>query len=207
MEKTQSRTALDVCCGTGRGVRALLASGYDAKGLDFSPHLLEVGVRELGIPADRLQQGDATLLPYPDNSFDVSCILGALHHTAQPMQMISEMIRVTRNAIIVSDELNRLAGGVKQVLVHLGMFDFLYTTIFRRPPRRRKRSSISDTDGPTYVFSCEEVIPLLKQHFRDFRCLTFYRFGKLLFYSYKFPRLFATAGVITMVGKKILPGS
>jgi SAM-dependent methyltransferase len=40
--------ALDVGCGTGRSVAALIAAGFDASGVDPSPGMLEVARRRLG---------------------------------------------------------------------------------------------------------------------------------------------------------------
>jgi ubiquinone/menaquinone biosynthesis C-methylase UbiE len=202
MREVCATTLLDVGCGTGRGVRAALDLGYDATGLDISPNLLAIAHRELAIPESRLILGDATNLPFPANSFDVTCILGALHHSAQPHRIIAEMIRVTKKAIIVSDEANHFSGGVKQVLLWLGLFQPVYRLIFRRPPRTHRRQTNSEEDGPTFIFSLEEIIPLLKSHFPRFRCLTFYRFGPYQICSYRFPRLFAKQGIIVASRKK-----
>src|SRR5262249_29737229 len=104
MENHGARTLLDVACGTGRATRAVLDRGYEATGLDISPALLDIAHRELSIPQERLVCGDATQLPFSEASFDVSCILGALHHSAQPGKIVAEMVRVTRKAIIISDD-------------------------------------------------------------------------------------------------------
>ena len=117
MHETNSKTLLDLCCGTGRAVKAALDAGYDATGLDASPELLKIATREIGIPENRLVLGDATQLPYPDSSFDLCSVLGALHHTARPEAIIQEMIRVSRRAVIISDEGNHLWGGIRQILI------------------------------------------------------------------------------------------
>lgn len=198
MREAEATTLLDVCCGTGRVVQAGLDMGYDAVGLDISTRLLELGHKELSIPEHRLIQGDATNLPFPDGSFDVTCVLGALHHSAQPHRIISEMIRITRKAIIVSDEGNRLSGGVKEILLRLRLFKPVYWLLFRRPPRMSRRAVDSAQDGPTFIFTIEEIIPTLKLHFPRFRCLAFYRLGSLQICSYKFPRLFAKHGIVVV---------
>ncbi|MST93999.1 MAG: class I SAM-dependent methyltransferase [Pedosphaera sp.] len=71
---------LDICCGSGRCIRAALDAGHDAHGVDISAEMLAIAEKELKIPPERLRCGDATKLPYPDNAFDFSCVLGALHH-------------------------------------------------------------------------------------------------------------------------------
>jgi ubiquinone/menaquinone biosynthesis C-methylase UbiE len=201
MRDLKAASLLDVCCGTGRAIRAALDNGYIATGIDASPSLIEIGCRELSIPKECFIVGDATNLPFQDNSFDVSCILGALHHTAQPRRIVTEMVRVTKKAIIVSDQANNLSGGIKHLLISLGLFDPIYRLIFRRKPRTHRRQGMSDSDGPTFDFSIEEIMPILRQNFSEFRCFTFYRVGSHQFASYRFPRLFANQGVITVINK------
>ena len=201
MKEVGGRSLLDVACGTGRATRAALDGGYDAVGLDIAPALLEIANQQLGVPKDRLIHADATKLPFPEDRFDCSCILGALHHTAQPHKIIGEMIRVTRKAIIVSDEANHFTGGLKQILIGLRLFKPAYWLVFRRPPRAHRRQQSSDTDGPTFDFSIEEIIPTLRSTFKRFQCLTFYKLGRYQVCSYYFPRLLAKQGVVVVKGK------
>lgn len=197
MKEVRAKSLLDVCCGTGRATQAALAAGYEARGIDISPELLEIAHRELKIPSTLLDRGDATQLPYADGSFDVACILGALHHTARPRLVVSELLRVARYGIVISDAANTLSGGIKALLTRAGIFEPVYRAIFRRAPRTARRRSESDSDGPTFYFSIEEIIPLVKAHFPEFKCLTFYRLGGRDFCSYRFSRLFARQGIVS----------
>ncbi len=43
---------------------------------------------------------------------------------------------------------------------------------------------------------------MLRDHFSDFKCRTFYRVGKFQVNSFRLPRLFARQGVITVANKK-----
>ncbi|MFV1995713.1 MAG: class I SAM-dependent methyltransferase [Verrucomicrobiales bacterium] len=196
MEEVGGKTLLDVCCGTGRAVKMAIDHGYSAKGIDISSDLVRIGVQELGIAQEHLDVGDATDLPYEDNSFDVSCIYGALHHTAQPRRIVSEMTRVSRKGIVISDEGNHLTGGFKALLTALGVFDPVYRVVFRRAPREGRRMTVSDGDGPTFVFSVEEIIPQLREAFSVMKCLTFYRVGRFQSCSFRYPRLFAKQVVV-----------
>jgi ubiquinone/menaquinone biosynthesis C-methylase UbiE len=202
MSQTQAKSLLDVGCGTGRATRAALDKGYEATGLDIASSLLDIAHRELGIPRERLLLGDATQLPFPADSFDIGCALGALHHSAQPAKIISELIRVSRKGIIVSDEANHFAGGVKRLLLKMGLFKPVYWVLFRRPPRTQRRATLSEDDGPAFTFSMEEVIPTLRAHFRNFRCLTFYRIGTRQICSHRLPRLFARQAVVVVTDKR-----
>lgn len=202
MNTIGATSVLDVCCGTGRATRAMLDAGYSAKGIDLSEELIARGVEELKIPADCLEAGDATRLPYGDKTFDVACILGALHHTARPNNVIAEMIRVSRLGVLISDEGNHLSGGIKSLLISLGVFDPLYRLVFRREPRQTRRMCDSDGDGPTFVFSVEEIIPAVRDEFPKLKTLTFYRVGKLQTCSFHYPRLFAKQCVV--IAHKVL---
>jgi SAM-dependent methyltransferase len=155
-----------------------------------------VAEREFKIPRSRLHCLDATRLPFPDDSFDVVCILGALHHSAMPYTIISELIRVTRRALVVSDVGNRFAGGIRQLLISLGVFTPVYRLLFRREPKIVRRGVTSESDGPAFDFTLEEIIPTIRGSFSSVRCLPSYSFRSVNVAGYWLPRLFASHGVI-----------
>jgi ubiquinone/menaquinone biosynthesis C-methylase UbiE len=192
----KDRTLLDICCGTGRAVKAVRDRGYHAAGIDISKELLDAGMREFGLPSDALRAGDATLLPYADASFDIACVLGALHHSARPEAIVHEACRVSKSGLVVSDEGNGLSGGVKHLLQRLHIFTPVYRLIFRREPRKHRRASHSENDGPTYVFSAEEILPIVKSAFTHVRCIAIYRLGTWQIASRYLPRLFAKHVII-----------
>jgi ubiquinone/menaquinone biosynthesis C-methylase UbiE len=187
---------LDVCCGTGRAVKICLENGIDAQGVDISQELINEGIRTWNLPASRLTCADATQLPFPDEHFDVSCVLGALHHSALPFQVIEEMIRVTRHAIVVSDEGNHWHRGLKTILQKLRIFPLAYRLIFRRAPRVTRRSTISAEDGPAYDFSTNEILPTIMKNFSDVQTYQFYRFRNSNVVSSRLPLLFARNVVV-----------
>ncbi|MCA8910574.1 MAG: methyltransferase domain-containing protein [Planctomycetes bacterium] len=59
-------SVLDLCCGAGRHLQPMRASGLDAVGLDLSMDLLETG-KLAGIAV----RADARAVPYADGQFDV----------------------------------------------------------------------------------------------------------------------------------------
>jgi ubiquinone/menaquinone biosynthesis C-methylase UbiE len=196
------KSLLDVCCGTGRAVKICLENGIDARGVDISQELINEGIREWNLPPDRFVRGDATELPFPDQSFDVSCVLGALHHSAIPLRIVEEMIRVTRHAIVISDEGNHLHRGIKTILQKLGIFSLVYRLIFRRSPRTARRATISAEDGPAYDFSINEVLPLIRSHFQEVRTYQFYRWRNFQAVSPRLPLLFARNVVVVADSKQ-----
>lgn len=193
---------LDVGCGTGRCIRAALDAGFEAHGIDISPDLLALAEKELSIPREKLHCADATSLPFGDNSFDVCCILGALHHSAMPHTIIAELIRVARRAVVVSDEANHFHGGVRQSLITLSLFKPIYRLIFRREPRLTTRGVTSAGDGPSFDFTMEEIVPTLRDRFETVKVTPFYRIGKRQFKGQWLPRLFASQAVAVAAAKR-----
>jgi SAM-dependent methyltransferase len=73
------RRALDVACGTGKSLEALLELGFEAVGCDASPGMAEVARRKLGRRAE-VHVADMRELP-AYGSFDlVTCLDDALNH-------------------------------------------------------------------------------------------------------------------------------
>jgi len=92
---------LDVCCGTGAQVFEYGRRGIIATGVDTSPSMLNIAVR------NRMKQGsanvsfqlvDATNLPFPDAYFDYVSISFGLHDKEKLIRnkVISEMKRVVK---------------------------------------------------------------------------------------------------------------
>ena len=86
---------LDLAAGTATSSAALAASGAHVVGCDFSLGMLRVGKRANHRGVD-LVAGDALNLPFADGSFDAVTISFGLRNTADPVQALREMRRVTR---------------------------------------------------------------------------------------------------------------
>lgn len=86
---------LDVGCGTGTNLVLYHRAGCLVHGIDLSPSMLEVARYRLGKHAD-LRVGDASEMPYPDNSFDLVTSMLTLHEMPYMIrpQVMKEMIRV-----------------------------------------------------------------------------------------------------------------
>jgi SAM-dependent methyltransferase len=98
------RSVLDVGAGTGR-VLDLLRRRL--------PHVFAVGIEPVaelraighgkGISPDRLIDGTGERLPASAGEFDVVCEFGMLHHVPRPNDVVREMLRVARRAVVFSD--------------------------------------------------------------------------------------------------------
>ena len=88
----QGGRILDVACGRAANSVLVLGRG-DYVGTD----ICLAGLRRAERPGLRLLCADAELLPFQDRSFDVVLSTYALEHSVDPVQMLGEMARVTRN--------------------------------------------------------------------------------------------------------------
>lgn len=89
-------SVLDVGCGDGR-LGALLAR----EGRDLTLRGLELSVRaETHIP---VQEFDGHRLPLADASVDAVLFVDVLHHTHDPVELLTEARRVARKAILLKD--------------------------------------------------------------------------------------------------------
>jgi len=86
---------LDVGCGTGTNLVLYHKAGCLVHGIDLSPSMLEVARNKLGKHAD-LRVGDASEMPYQDNSFDLVTSMLTLHEMPYMIrpQVMKEMVRV-----------------------------------------------------------------------------------------------------------------
>ena len=97
------RSILDVGCGTGRAVKYLMERGIAIKGTEPTWALIEVAIQKNGIPPKSLICGTGESLPFGDDSFDAVLECGVLHHVQKPERVVSEMMRVAKKAVFLSD--------------------------------------------------------------------------------------------------------
>ncbi len=91
---------LDVATGAGSFVQFLLDGLRDHDeivGIDANPELSTAFAEALGDRADvRFVEMDAHHLAFEDGSFDTVCVSNSLHHFANPVPVLAEMLRVLR---------------------------------------------------------------------------------------------------------------
>jgi SAM-dependent methyltransferase len=88
-----AKTALDVATGGGHVARRLREAGLEVVTLDPAP----------GMQPDVVSRGEE--LPFADESFDVVTCRVAAHHFDDVPRAMSEMARVSRDRVIVVDNL------------------------------------------------------------------------------------------------------
>lgn len=175
---------LDVGCGTGRALEHI-RSGFPSTrlhGVERSEAMLTV-CREKEIPNVRLDVGNAKKLPYPDESFDIVTAFGVLHHIDDPGDAIDEMIRVSRNAIFISDhnvygwggKVSRSLKNLFRILKLWKMFVFLHT--------RGKGFYDTSYDGIFFPFSILDHSNRFSEAFHSVNFLTTKSYGPALYAS------------------------
>ncbi|MCL9665249.1 demethylmenaquinone methyltransferase [Curtobacterium albidum] len=87
-------TVLDIAAGTGTSAAALAKKGAEVTALDLSAGMIAVG-RERH-PEITFVEGDAEHLPFDDDTFDAVTISFGLRNVNDPMQAITEMLRVLK---------------------------------------------------------------------------------------------------------------
>ena len=147
-------SVLDVGAGTGRALVALKSSFPDIRlvGLEPSGELREIAYQK-GIPHESMVDGDSCSMPFKDGEFDLVCEFACLHHVPDPAKAVSEMLRVSRRAIFISDSNNFGQGSVllrclKQTINTFGLW-----RVANLIKTKGNGYSISDTDGLFYSYS------------------------------------------------------
>ncbi len=141
----RGQRVLDLAAGTGTSSEPYANAGVHVVACDFSLGMLRVGKRRR--PDIDFVAGDATALPFADNSFDATTISFGLRNVNEPRKAIAEMLRVTRP-------------GGKMVIAEFsqpvfGPFRTVYTEYLMRalPAVARKTSSNPDA----YVYLAESI--------------------------------------------------
>jgi ubiquinone/menaquinone biosynthesis C-methylase UbiE len=93
-----ARSILEVGCGTGHFTRWFGEQGLQAVGLDLSWPMLEVAKR---LSSPLCLQGDAPVLPFHSASIDLVALITTLEFLPDPVQALSEALRVARQGLLL----------------------------------------------------------------------------------------------------------
>lgn len=95
------KTCLDIGAGTAQYSRFLKDQGHDVTPID---------VVDESTSGMEIKQFDGSTLPFEEDSVDSSIFMFVLHHTNTQIELLREAKRVTRNHIIIGEDIveNRL---------------------------------------------------------------------------------------------------
>jgi len=165
IEFLEGQSLLDVGSGTGRTISYIQTSNPNIKVVGIEPveELRQIGYSK-GISEDQLIERNGLSIPFDDNSFDIVCSFGVLHHIKTPSLVIQEMLRVARKAIFISDSNNfgqgtLLARTLKQSFDLLGLWKFVDLI-----KTKGKGYTISEGDGLAYSYSLFNDFNYIKKH-------------------------------------------
>ncbi len=136
---------LDLAAGTGTSSEPYADAGIHVVACDFSVGMLKVGKRRR--PDIDFVAGDATNLPFADNSFDAATISFGLRNVIDPKKALREMLRVTKpGGRLVVAEFSHPTNAV---------FRTVYTEYLMRALPAVARKTASNPDA--YVYLAESI--------------------------------------------------
>ena len=112
----------DIGCGSGRFIDLLANGKTSIIGVDSSGSVEAAALKFLNNPKVLICQADVLNLPIKENRIDYVYSIGVLHHTASPIQGVSEIARVMK------------IGGTAAISVYekYGYYDDPIVTIYRK---------------------------------------------------------------------------
>jgi SAM-dependent methyltransferase len=89
---------LDVGCGNGYVLAQYASFGAEVAGVDLTQTAIDLSRSRFELAGLRgdFQLTDGDRLPFEDDSFDIACSMGVLHHIEDPSPMVAELRRVLK---------------------------------------------------------------------------------------------------------------
>ncbi len=100
-EFKKGQTLLDIGCGTGYFSFWFHSLGLKIVGIDLSLEMLKVAKSKLKNKEIKFFRGNASFLPFSDDSFDLVVLITTLEFASNPRQVLSEAFRVCRSKIFL----------------------------------------------------------------------------------------------------------
>jgi ubiquinone/menaquinone biosynthesis C-methylase UbiE len=107
---------LDVGCGSCNIIEILKEKNFNVVPLDIGVNSIIEGINPVVYDGEKM--------PFKENTFDKSMILTVLHHTNQQKILIKEVMRVTKNRIIIiedvyTNKIDKLVTKFVDILINL----------------------------------------------------------------------------------------
>jgi len=151
----QAGSILDVGAGTGRTIQRISEAlpSLSIRGVEPVAELIEQSTQKYGLPEGTIIQGVGENLPFANESFDVVCAFSILHHVRRPNEIVKEMTRVARKAVLICDA-NRFGQGRWAVrLLKLGLYKLGLWGLVNYLKTGGKGYTVTPGDGLAYSYS------------------------------------------------------
>jgi ubiquinone/menaquinone biosynthesis C-methylase UbiE len=99
LEGVELKSVLDVGVGSGLFAEAFFMHGLDVAGVDVKPEMI-VAAKHY-VPTGDFRESTAEVLPFPDASFDLVFLGLLLHESDEPLKVLQETRRVSRQRICI----------------------------------------------------------------------------------------------------------
>jgi ubiquinone/menaquinone biosynthesis C-methylase UbiE len=156
----RAKSVLDVGSGTGRAIRFLRQRCPDLRieGVEPVGELRE----QAQVPGTVIHDASGEDLPFRDGSFDVVMSLALLHHVAATAPVITEMTRVARSGVMISDANRFGQGSTAAGLLKLAVHRAGLWPAFEHFRTKGRGYLESDGDGIFYSYSIFDSMPQLQ---------------------------------------------
>ncbi|MDZ5621929.1 class I SAM-dependent methyltransferase [Nocardioides bizhenqiangii] len=147
--------AADVACGTGRYTAHLAARGFDVRGFDTSPGMLEIA--RVKVPAADFGLAEMARLPIADHSVDIVVNTLALSHVEDLAPAFAEAARVLRPGghLLVSDVRGYFLGSRRTPLLGQNELGPGYIPGWAHPTGEYLRAALA---AGLVVRDCQELV-------------------------------------------------
>ncbi len=141
-------TILDVACGPGIVSAGLAAMACAVVAFDLTQEMLQQArerCAKAGLTNVTFEQGNATALPFPDNSFDIAVTRLSIQHFDAPRRVLAEMFRVLKptGKSVIADVVSSEDAGESEL--HNAIEVLRDPSHVRMLPAVELRSMITDT--------------------------------------------------------------
>ena len=97
IQKEKFNVFLELCCGSGEGIKLFNKNYKYALGIDISINMLNEAYQSKSSPKVQFVQGDAINLPLKDGTIDCLVMLGGIHHISNRNKLFKEVNRVLKS--------------------------------------------------------------------------------------------------------------
>jgi len=165
LERFSIRSILDLGSGTGRVPLAVKKRHPTVRVIGIEPSLAlrERGYAK-GLAPHELIDGEGTKLPFTDGTFDLVCEYGALHHIKDHRAAVSEMMRVAKKAIFISDNNTFGWGSPRSTLVKRAARRFGLWKLAEYVATRGRGYMETKDDGIWYLYSAFDSFQQIRPH-------------------------------------------